>query len=128
LACNGLEKPTFMVEFERFKVRISTWKFKSSIRRPNSSIPDHRHSDSTDRPTLILSSLVVRVKYDLFCSNLKPSMWIRRVIVSTKFSLKFEAVVLKKWHLVSSFLQRNQFKKNTHVKIQLYKIFLNRSV
>ncbi len=128
MACNGLEKPTFMVEFERFKVRISTWKFKSSIRRPNSSIPDHRHSDSTDRPTLILSSLVVRVKYDLFCSNLKPSMWIRRVIVSTKFSLKFEAVVLKKWHLVSSFLQRNQFKKNTHVKIQLYKIFLNRSV
>ncbi len=53
MPCNGLEKPTFMVEFERFKDGISTWKFKSSIRRPNSSIPDHRHSDSTDRPILM---------------------------------------------------------------------------
>jgi hypothetical protein len=53
LPCNGLEKPTFMVKFERFKVGISTWKFRSSIRRPNSWILAHRSSESMDRPTLI---------------------------------------------------------------------------
>jgi hypothetical protein len=53
LPCNGLEKPTFMLKFECFKVGISTRKFISSINRPNSTIPDHRHSKSMDRPTLL---------------------------------------------------------------------------
>ncbi len=55
--CIGLEKPTFMDKFERFKIGISTWKFKSSIRRPNSSIPDHRQSESTDHPKNFLLGL-----------------------------------------------------------------------
>jgi hypothetical protein len=67
-----------MVEFEHFKVGISTWKFKSFIRRPNSSIPDHRRSESTVRVTLMY--LVLKIICKNHGSLASQSMYLHSII------------------------------------------------
>jgi hypothetical protein len=87
LPCNGLEKPTFILEFEHFKVGILTWKFKSSIRRPNSSIPDHRRPESTERPTLMLIQFFKSQTLNRYVTKIKNCSGFMRVLDSESLVL-----------------------------------------